>query len=57
MKINLENINYETEPYVKAQILGRCQKSALAKFRCGVAPLKKESCRYSATLIHERFVQ
>ena len=33
-------LNYETEAYVDTHILNRAQTSALAKFRCGVAPLE-----------------
>ena len=37
--------NYDTEQYVKVITQKRCQ-SAYAKFRCGVAPIKLETCRY-----------
>ena len=37
---------YETEPYVKNHIMSRTKKSALARFRCGVAPLRIETGRY-----------
>ena len=50
-KYKLFKLNYETEPYVKTPILSRCQRSALAKFRCGVASLKTETGRYSQTPI------
>ena len=36
---------FETELYVK-QIMSRAQRSALARFRCGVAPLRLETGRY-----------
>ena len=39
---------------MKTLILSRGQRSALAKFRCGVAPLKIETGRYSQTPICER---
>ncbi len=42
-----------TEPYVIAP-LSKCQRSALAKFRCGVAPLKIETGRYTRTPEEER---
>ena len=36
---------YGTEPYVS--ITNRkCYRSAYVKFRCGVAPIKIETCRY-----------
>ena len=53
-KYKLFKLNYETEPYVKTPILSRSQRSALAKFRCGVAPLEIETGRYSQTPICER---
>ena len=34
-----------TEPYVK-MITAKRYRSAYAKFRCGVAPIKIETCRY-----------
>ena len=37
---------YETEPYVKNHIMSRAKRSALAKLRCGVAPLRIETGRY-----------
>ena len=37
--------DYGTEPYVTI-ITRKCYRSAYAKFRCGVAPIKIESCRY-----------
>ena len=39
---------------MKTPILSRGQRSALAKFRCGMAPLKIETGRYSQTPICER---
>ena len=36
---------YGTEPYVTV-ITRKCYRSAYAKFRCGVAPIKIETCRY-----------
>ena len=36
---------YETEPYVKNHIMSRAKRSSLAKFRCGVAPLRIETGR------------
>ena len=38
--------SYETESYVKCHILSRTRRSALAKFRCRVAPLRIETRRY-----------
>ena len=46
--------SYETETYVKCQSLTRMQRSALAKFRCGVAPLKIETGRYEQLAISDR---
>ena len=37
--------NYDTEQYVKV-ITQKRYRSAYAKFRCGVAPIKLETCRY-----------
>jgi len=37
---------YETEAYVTLHTLTRGQRSALAKFRCGVAPLRIETGRF-----------
>ena len=36
---------YGTEQYV-AIITRKCYRAAYAKFRCGVAPIKIETCRY-----------
>ena len=45
---------YDTEPYVNSQFLQRPYRSALAKFRCGVAPLKIEKGRYNSLPVIER---
>ena len=45
---------YKTEAYVKNDILPRSHRSALSKFRCGVAPLKIETGRYQSLPINER---
>ena len=37
--------SYSTEPYVKI-ITQKKYRSAYSKFRCGVAPIKLETCRY-----------
>ena len=37
--------HYRTEPYVNI-IIAKKHRSAYAKFRCGVAPIKIETCRY-----------
>ena len=37
---------YETEQYVKIHTMSRARRSSLAKFRCGVAPLRIETGRY-----------
>ena len=42
--------SYSTEPYVKI-ITSKKYRSAYAKFRCGVAPLKIETCRYGLNRI------
>ena len=45
---------YKTEPYVYKDILPRSHRSALSKFRCGVAPLKIETGRYQSLPVNER---
>lgn len=45
---------FETEPYVQ-NILSRQRRSALAKFRCGVAPLAIETGRYTNTPVDSRY--
>ena len=45
---------YSTEIYVKCH-LPRAHRSALAKFRCGVAPLKIETGRYEGLAPELRF--
>ena len=45
---------FETEPYVQS-IMSRQYRSALAKFRCGVAPLALETGRYTNTPAERRF--
>ena len=45
---------YKTEPYVYNDILPRNHRSALAKCRCGVAPLKIETGRYQSLPVNER---
>ena len=47
--------SYETESYVKCHILSRTRRSALAKFRCGVAPLRIETGRYEMIPYGERY--
>ena len=42
--------SYSTEPYVKI-ITSKKYRSAYANFRCGVAPLKIETCRYGLNRI------
>ena len=42
--------NYATEPYVKI-IIQKKYRSAYAKFRCGVAPIKLESGRYGQNFL------
>ena len=46
-------MDFISEEYLKINI-PLCQRSALAKFRCGVAPLAIETGRYNNTLIEER---
>ena len=41
---------YDTEQYVKV-ITQKRYRSAYAKFRCGVAPIKLETCRYGLNRI------
>ena len=45
---------FTTEFYVKAHTITRQCRSALAKFRCGVTPLKIETVRYQSLPVHER---
>ena len=45
--------NYGTEKYLLTNIPGK-YKSALAKFRCGVAPLKIETGRYEGIIVENR---
>ena len=42
--------SYSTEPYLKI-ITSKKYRSAYAKFRCEVAPLKIETCRYGLNRI------
>jgi hypothetical protein len=42
-----------TEPYISTR-LSRGPRSALAKFRCGIAPLRLETARYTRTPEEER---
>lgn len=51
---NLFKETYDTEPYVNSQILQKPYRSALAKFRCGVASLKIDTGRYSSLPVIER---
>ena len=44
---------YGVEAYVKT-VMPQCHRSALAKFRCGVAPIKVESGRYERLPLDER---
>ena len=44
---------FETEAYVKC-ILGRQQRSALARFRCGTAAIRIETGRYEGLPENER---
>ena len=44
---------YEVEAYVKT-VMPRCHRSALAKFRCGVAPIRVENGRYERLPLDER---
>lgn len=46
--------SYETEDYVKNHLLSRTRRSSLAKFRCGVAPLRIETGRYERISYDER---
>ena len=50
--------SYSTEPYAKI-ITSKKYRSAYAKFRCGVAPLKIETCRYGLNriLVEERLCE
>jgi len=45
---------YETERYTTIPTLSRARRSSLAKFRCGVAPLRLETGRYEGIDISER---
>ena len=44
--------NIQTEPYL--YILVKSHRSAIAKFRCGVAPIRLETGRYEQLAPHER---
>ena len=46
---------FTVEPYVKCSTISRAQRSALAKFRCGVAPLRIETGRYEGVPENERY--
>lgn len=46
--------SYETEHYVRNHIMSRARRSALAKFRCGVAPLRIETGRYERLSLDKR---
>ena len=46
--------DYHCEQYL-SRFLPRLHRSALAKFRCGVAPLLIETGRYSGINVNERF--
>ena len=52
---NLFKHSYQTECYVTNCNISRSGRSALAKFRCGIAPLKIETGRYQGLLHSERF--
>ena len=45
---------YSTEYYVKCKYISRVERSAFAKFRCGVAPLKIETGRYQSMPLEQR---
>ena len=47
-------MDYNTETYVNMNIITRQQRSALAKFRCGVAPLRIETGRYQSLNVEDR---
>ena len=47
--------SYETEAYIKCHVMSRTRRSALAKFRCGVAPLRIETGRYEMIPYEERY--
>lgn len=44
---------YSVEAYVKT-VMPKCYRSALAKFRCGVAPIRVETGRYERLPLGER---
>ena len=48
---------YNVEPYVANVIMSRKHRSAMAKFRCGVAPIKLETGRYTGTPVNERLCE
>ena len=45
---------HDTEDYVKNHIMSGTRRSAVAKFRCGVAPLRVETGRYEIIPYDER---
>jgi len=46
---------YETEHYTTVHTMTRARRSALAKFRCGVAPLRLETGRFEGLDVSERY--
>ena len=49
-------VNYQTEDYVQSSYISRGNRSALAKFRTGVAPLRVETGRYEALQLDNEYV-
>ena len=47
---------FETETYIKTSML-HSRRSALAKFRCGVAPIRLETGRYEGLNVEDRLCQ
>ena len=45
---------FEVEPYVLESNMSRGRRSALAKFRCGVAPIRLETGRYENLSVEQR---
>ena len=51
-KLFKDTYMYNIESYVKT-VMPKCYRSALAKFRCGIAPIRIETGRYERLPIEE----
>ena len=48
-------VESQTESYINC-IIGRKQRSAVAKFRCGTSPIRIKTGRYERLLYHDRLM-